>query len=116
MVRSRFTPPCGFDISTTTVESARGLASISYWGYRAVVHPDGSFFLHETYYDEREGILGIARTPARPCGDTVADVSTELDLMREGLGEPPLRYTDYDGGVPEGAGGDGSQSEPPVVS
>lgn len=116
MVRSRFTPPCGFDIATTTVETERGLASISYWGYRAVVHPDGSFFLHETYYDDREGILGIAREPARPCGDTVGDVGTELELMREGLGEPPLRYTDYDAGVPSSAGGDGSRNEPPVVS
>ena len=116
MVRATFTPPCGFDISTTTVESSHGLASISYWGYRAVVHPDGSFFLHETYYDNREGILGIAREAARPCGETLSDVESELRQMTEGLAEPPLRYSDYDSGVPEGAGGDGSRSEPPIVS
>ncbi|MEM1054529.1 MAG: hypothetical protein AAGI52_03305 [Bacteroidota bacterium] len=116
MVRTRFTPPCGFDIATTTIESARGLAAIAYWGYRAVAHPDGSFFLHETYYDERGDILGIARAEARPCGETIREVREMLDLMRDGLGEPPLRYTDYDSGVPEGAGGDGSRTEPPVVS
>ncbi|MEM6325823.1 MAG: hypothetical protein AAF791_01760 [Bacteroidota bacterium] len=116
MVRSTFTPPCGFDIATTTVESPAGLASIAYWGYRAVVHPDGSFFLHETYYDQREGILGIARAVARPCGDTLGAVETELDLMRQGLQEPPLRYSDYDGGVPETSGGDGSRNEPPLLS
>ena len=108
MVRSTFTPPCGFDISTTTIEHASGLAAISYWGYRAVIHPDGSFFLHETYYDEREGILGIARAPARPCGETVADVREEMAQMTQGLDEPALRYTDFDRGVPETASGDGT--------
>ena len=116
MVRATFTPPCGFDISTTTIESARGLASIAYWGYRVVVHPDGTFFFHEAYYDTREGILGIAREVARPCGNTLDDVESELTQMLEGLREPPLRYTDYDAGVPEGAGGDGSRSDPPVVN
>ena len=116
MVRSTFTPPCGFDITTTTVESGRGLAAIAYWGYRAVIHPDGSFFLHETYYDEREGILGIAREKARPCGDHIGDVRDVLSQMAEGLGEPPLRYTDYDRGVPESASGDGAGGAPPGIA
>lgn len=115
MVRSTFTPPCGFDIATTTVESARGLASISYWGYRVVAHPDGSYFFHETYYDEREGILGIARTPARPCGEQLDEVQQALTQMQEGLAEPALRYTDYDRGIPETASGDGSGGGPPEI-
>ena len=117
MIRNRFTPPCGFDIATTTIESADGLASISYWGYRLVVHPDGTHFIHETYYDQREGVLGIAREPARPCGDTSDDVRDELGRMTEGLNEPHLRYRDYDRGVPESAAGDGSTGpvpEPPA--
>ena len=68
MLRNAFTPPCGFDLMTTTVDSPEGLAAIAFWGYRLVVHPDGTFFVHETYYDDREGVLGIAREPARPCG------------------------------------------------
>lgn len=116
MVRSTFTPPCGFDISTTTVESASGLASIAYWGYRLVAHPDGSFFFHETYYDKREGILGIARTAARPCGDTVEEVTEGLEQMQEGLAEPTLRYTDYDRGIPETASGDGAGGGPPEIA
>lgn len=116
MVRSTFTPPCGFDISTTTVESESGIASISFWGYRVVVHPDGSFFLHETYYDDREGILGIARAPARPCGDTVTEVRDGMSQMLEGLGEPALRYSDYDKGVPETASGDGAGGGPPEIA
>jgi hypothetical protein len=114
MLRNVFTPPCGFDLSTTTVGTADGLAAISYWGYRLVVHPDGSCFVHETYYDAREGILGIAREPARPCGDTTEAVQGELDRMEEGLAEPPLRLLDFAGdGPPPGASGDGAGGAPP---
>ena len=109
MLRNRFTPPCGFDIATTTVQGD-GLASITYWGYRLVVHPDGSHFVHETYYDAREGVMGIAREAARPCGDTVDDVRGELERMQEGLAEPHLRYLDFD---PDAlAGGDGAAGHP----
>jgi hypothetical protein len=95
MLRNAFTPPCGFDLATTTVDSTPGLAAIAYWGYRLVVHPDGACFVHETYYDAREGLLGIARAPARPCGDTAADVRDALERMEEGLAEAPLRFLDY---------------------
>ena len=95
MLRNAFTPPCGFDLATTTVTTASGLASISYWGYRLVVHPDAACFLHETYYDAREGILGIARQPARPCGDSASDVRDELERMKEGLAESSLRFLDF---------------------
>ena len=111
MLRNAFTPPCGFDLSTTTVESAEGLAAIAYWGYRLVLHPDGSCFVHETYYDAREGLLGIARAPARPCGDTPADVHDELARMEEGLSEPTLRFLDF-ATEPRGASGDGASGEP----
>ena len=111
MLRNAFTPPCGFDLSTTTVASADGLSAIAYWGYRLVLHPDGSHFVHETYYDAREGLLGIARTPARPCGDSAGDVRDELARMGEGLSEPALRLLDFTP-EPEGASGDGASGEP----
>lgn len=113
MLRNAFTPPCGFDLSTTTVDSAAGLAAIAFWGYRLVAHPDGSCFVHETYYDQGGALLGIARVPARPCGDTPADVREELARMGEGLSEPTLRFLDY-ADASEGASGDGpgGRSEP----
>ena len=95
MLRNAFTPPCGFDLATTTVDTAAALAAIDTWGYRAVVHPDGACFVHETYYDAREGILGIARQPARPCGDSPAAICDELKRMADGLAERPLRFLDY---------------------
>ena len=114
MLRNPFTPPCGFDLATTTVGSPEGLASIAYWGYRLVVHPDGTCFVHETYYDGREGILGIAREPARPCGDTAADVTDELERMREGLSESSLRLLDFAAEAPAGTAGDGAGGVPPI--
>ena len=108
MLRNPFTPPCGFDLATTTVVTAEGLAAIAYWGYRLVVHPDGTCFVHETYYDAREGVLGIAQEPARPCGDAVGDVRDELERMNEGLSEPPLRFLDFATAAPTGASGDGA--------
>lgn len=114
MLRNPFTPPCGFDLATTTVGHPSDLSAIAYWGYRAVGHPDGSVFVHEVYYDDREGILGIARTPARPCGDTVSDVREELDRMEEGLAEKPLRYLDFaTDEPPAGTSGDGAGGSPP---
>ena len=116
MLRNAFTPACGFDISTTTVDGTPGLSKISFWGYRLVVHPDGTCFVHETYYDDREGILGIARAPARPCGETDADVREELKRMEEGLGEPSLRFLDYVPDTSRGASGDGSTGAPPLAA
>lgn len=95
MLRNAFTPPCGFDLASTTVEPGGGLAAIAYWGYRLVVHPDGTCFVHETYYDRREGLLGIARQPARPCGDGPSEVHDELARMADGLAEPPLQFVDF---------------------
>jgi len=95
MLRNAFTPPCGFDLATTTVTTSDGLAAIAYWGFRVVSHPDGSCFMHETYYDRREGLLGIARQPARPCGDSPHEIRDTLDRMEEGLAEAPLRFLDF---------------------
>lgn len=114
MLRNAFTPPCGFDLATTTVDTAAGLAAIAYWGYRVVAHPDGSCFMHETYYDQREGILGIARDPARPCGPSAGDVGEELTRMAEGLQEAPLRFLDYVR-TPADAGGDGTGGTAPTL-
>lgn len=109
MLRNPFTPPCGFDIATTTV--AGDLDAIASWGYRLVTHPDGTCFIHETYYDVREGLLGIAREMARPCGDSAEEVQAELRRMEQGLAERPLRFLDYVI-TPDGTAGDGAQGTP----
>lgn len=114
MLRNVFTPPCGFDLVTTTVASSDGLSAIAFWGYRLVTHPDGTCFVHETYYDQREGILGIARQPARPCGESADEVNDELMRMEEGLAEPPLRYLDYAAEAPDVASGDGASGPIPT--
>jgi len=114
MLRNAFTPPCGFGLVTTTVGSSEGLAAIAFWGYRLVTHPDGTCFVHETYYDKREGILGIAREPARPCGSSGEEVEDELVRMAEGIVEAPLRFSDYAAEAPERASGDGADTGLPT--
>lgn len=118
MPRRHFTPPCGFDISHSTVRD-RDISDIAFWGYRLVVHPNGTHFIHETYYDAREGILGVALTPARPCGDTPAEVREGWEPMLEAFAEPPLRYaaftspgTAYGRYADEPFGGDGHTGTP----
>ena len=95
MARHAFNPPCGFDLAATTIEDLEDVARIASWGYRLVLHPDGTLFLHEAYYDEGEALLGFATPPTRLCGETVETIREELRWMREALDEPPLRYADF---------------------
>ncbi len=98
MARVSFDPGCGLDITTTTIGDLADIATISYYGYRLVRHPDGTHYVHEAYYDYREGLLGIARKPAEPCGDTTEGVDEVLQMMKDAVREPVLRYADQ---VPE---------------
>lgn len=86
--------PCGFDLAHATIHG-HDLADVAYWGYRLVVHPDGTHFVHEVYYDRREGLLGLSLAPARPCGDTAEEVREGWGHMQEAFGQPPLRYADF---------------------
>ena len=87
MLRDAFTPPCGF--ATATVATAPGLSAIMFWGYRLIVHPDGSCFLHKTYYDGREGSRGSRRGRAATTRRTSVRRSSRTS---EGLAEASLRF------------------------
>ena len=96
MSRLTFDPGCGLDISTTTIRELEDIATINYWGYRIVQHEDPeTLYIHEAYYDHREGLLGIANRPAAPCGDTMEDLSESMDLLAQALNEPTLHYSDF---------------------
>ena len=96
MSRLTFDPGCGLDISTTTIRELEDIATISYWGYRVVQHqePD-TLYIHEAYYDHREGLLGIANEPAAACGDTREELEENIELITQALNEPVLDYGDY---------------------
>lgn len=96
MSRLPFDPSCGLDISTTTIRRLEDIATINYWGYRVVKHGDeGVLFIHEAYYDYREGLLGIAKRPASPCGDTREELEENLELITQALNEPFLDFADF---------------------
>jgi hypothetical protein len=94
MSRFPFDPDCGLDIATTTIRELADLATIRYYGYRIVRHPGGLFYIHEAYYDYREGLLGIAGEPSKACGDSTDALAEVLDLMEDALREPILDYSD----------------------
>ena len=96
MSRLTFDPGCGLDISTTTIRELEDIATINYWGYRVVQHEDPStLYIHEAYYDHREGLLGIANRPAAPCGDSMEELNESMDLLAQALNEPTLYYSDF---------------------
>jgi hypothetical protein len=93
--RATFTPPCGLDIAATTIADAGMMARIAEWGYRLIIHDDGTHFVHEAYYDAAGALLGFALAPARPCAANPAELRAELDMMAEALDEEPIRYADF---------------------
>lgn len=93
---------CGLDIATTSIRDPAVLAAIAQYGFRVVLHGDGTHFLHEAYYAEDGSLLGIARKPAEPCADTLDDLATVLEDMRHALAEPVLTYTDFAASAPSG--------------
>ena len=95
MSRLTFDPSCGLDITTTTIRELEDIATINYWGYRVVKYTNGSLFIHEAYYDHREGLLGIANDPAAACGDTREELEENIELITQALNEPVLDYEDY---------------------
>lgn len=102
MRRRPFDPVCGLDIATTTFRTLEDLARVQAWGYRLMHHDSGELFVHEVYYGAEGELVGIARVPAAPCGDTPGEVGERLDQMREALDEPPLRYRDHVSGESDG--------------
>ncbi|MEM1041893.1 MAG: hypothetical protein AAGI91_04620 [Bacteroidota bacterium] len=96
MSRLTFDPSCGLDITTTTIRELEDIATINYWGYRVVRHEgETALFVHEAYYDHREGLLGIANRPAHTCGDTMEELEENIELISQALNEPTLNYADY---------------------
>jgi hypothetical protein len=91
MSRQPFDPDCGLDIATTTIRELEDIATIQYFGFRVILHPDGVHYIHEAYYDHREGLLGVAQKPAEPCADSLDALGEVLELMEDALREPILR-------------------------
>jgi len=90
MSRLPFDPDCGLDIATTTIRNLADIATIEYYGFRVIQHPGGVHYIHEAYYDYREGLLGVARKPAEPCADSLDALGDVLELMDDALREPIL--------------------------
>ncbi len=96
MSRFTFDPTCGLDIATTTIHTLEDIATISYWGYRVINHDgEDGLFIHEAYYDHREGLLGIAKKPATACGDSREALQETVGMIADALDEPTLEFADF---------------------
>jgi len=92
MSRHPFDPTCGLDIATTTIVELADIGMIQYFGFRVVLHPSEQHYVHEAYYGHNEALLGIARSPAHVCADSIDELEEVVQSMRDALREPVLEW------------------------
>jgi hypothetical protein len=70
---------------------------MSYWNYRIIFKPDpvnpdreGSYEIHEVYYDDNDKIDGWTVDAIASFGETIEDLNDDLKYMLEALDRPVL--------------------------
>jgi len=66
------------------------------WNYRVVVrqNPDDlseQFGIHEVYYDSSGKIEAWTEEPCTPFGESLAELTADMELMGQALSKPPLK-------------------------
>jgi len=64
---------------------------MSLWNYRVMVK-DGSYAVHEVFYDDEGNVEAWAEDPVYPRGQSVEELAEDFDLYRLALDKPPLDY------------------------
>lgn len=62
-----------------------------YWNHRVMLHPDGTYRIHEVFHNEDDGVGWTANAIA-PQGDTLEELRWELTHMLAALDKPFLLY------------------------
>ena len=70
-----------------------GGAILSTWNYRVILK-NRRYAIHEVYYDELGQIWTCTEEPVYPEGETLEELSTDLEHYRLALEEPVLDYGD----------------------
>ena len=62
------------------------------WGYRIVkqLHPTETYQAYEIHYDENDNIQYISAKPSGPYGETLEEITNDLEHMRQALSLPIL--------------------------
>jgi hypothetical protein len=68
---------------------------MGHWNYRVLKHSDGSFAIHEVFYDDRGKPDSCSEEPTGFVGDSLEDLNGALDLARRGLQEAVLDYESF---------------------
>jgi hypothetical protein len=70
------------------------------WNYR-VVENEGSFAIHEAYYDDAGNVTNITVDAVVPMGESLAELRADLERFLKALAAPVLVYGDVAGTTPE---------------
>ena len=70
------------------------------WNYRLMGLPDGPegetiYAFHEVYYHENGRLLGYIAENSAPFGETLEELTTSLDRMKEAMAKPMLTPADF---------------------
>ena len=66
------------------------------WNYRVVSRQDRDdlseqFGIHEVYYDSSGQIEAWTEEPCTPFGESLAELTADMELMGQALSKPPLK-------------------------
>ena len=61
------------------------------WNYR-VVENEGSFAIHEAYYDDAGNVTNITVEAVAPLGDSLEELRADLEKFCQALAAPVLPY------------------------
>ena len=60
------------------------------WDYRVIEH-DGTFTIHEVYYNDKGDITSISQDPMGPSGDTLEELKNDMEYFLQALDMPVLK-------------------------
>ncbi len=72
------------------------------WNHRIIKSEEGYYGIHEVFYDDSGRPVVMTEGSVAPFGETVDELSADLDYMMEALAKPVLEYPkDFDGKWPD---------------
>ena len=74
------------------------MTAFSKWNYRVikrVLAGEVTYGIYEVYYDEYDMPSACSETAVKPFGESVVDLTSDLDRMRSAAEKPTLNYDDF---------------------
>lgn len=69
---------------------------MSFWNYRIVQAENGTFGIHEVYYDEQARPEFITANPVDLCDfESLTDLTNSIEYLQKALTKPVLNIEDF---------------------